>query len=577
MTPPRRDASPPGKSKLLLGLGLILAGILAWFIEYREGKVGTILLEVPLQVSEFVEGFETPEVVAPADRVFKIRVRAPVDNSWMGVRVTVVDQTGRAVDECGLKLEFYHGMHEGRSYQTGSTFDSGLLRVSAAGRYRFRISVTAGQGDTAVPQSLLAAKPLRLLILDRGGSAPQWRMVLSVAAPAAGLALVLPALADLRRRSREVGKVAKIPGTDLEPVLPAGSGDRMTFIDGLRGVACLSVVLCHFSVPGISQIAAVLQETFPKFIVSILRHGELGVEIFFVLSGLVIAYSLRNRPLGAKFVWRFAARRAIRLDPPYHLTLCVMAAQAAWLLPDTFCQLGPWFGGTPGVWANVFYLQDILRQPHILSIAWTLCLEIQFYLALVLLVWLAQALRRWLQRHQAWNPGPIAFILVFGPLAVLSIVAWFPSLSNFTFLGTWFRFFLGALTWWAMEGRIRKEVPGILILALLVLGSYTEDPRSIVAALTALLILVSHARGSLSRWLGAPLWQFLGRISYSLYLVHFMVAIPLTNWLWSLGPPSPAMAVTLLGAGTALSILTAWLFYCYIERPSIALSRTISY
>jgi len=195
----------------------------------------------------------------------------------------------------------------------------------------------------------------------------------------------------------------------------------------------------------------------------------------------------------------------------------------------------------------------------------------------VLLVWLAQAVTRWLQRHQAWHPGPIAFTLVFGPLAVLSLISWFPLLSDFTFLGTWFRFFLGAVTWWAMEGRIRKGIPGSLILLLLFLGCYAEDPRSIVAALTALLILVSHARGSLSRWLGAPLWQFLGRISYSLYLVHFMLAIPATNWLWSLGPQSPAVAVILFGAGTALSILTAWLFYLYIERPSIALSRTISY
>lgn len=204
MTPPALDAARPGKSKLWWGLGLILAGLLAWFLEYRAGRDGTILLEVPLKSADFADVFVTSAVPSPADRVYKIRVMAPVDNSWMTVRVSAVDQTGRSVDECRLKLEFYHGMHDGRSYQTGATFDSAFLRVPSDGLYRFHIGVIAGQGDSAEPQTLLAGKPLRFHALSSGTSASRWRLAIFVAAPTAGLALILPALA---RRCRKNGKV----------------------------------------------------------------------------------------------------------------------------------------------------------------------------------------------------------------------------------------------------------------------------------------------------------------------------------------------------------------------------------
>ena len=71
---------------------------------------------------------------------------------------------------------------------------------------------------------------------------------------------------------------------------------------------------------------------------AVLDAGHLGVQIFFVLSGFVISYSVSRYRVDARFIGRFALRRSIRLDPPYWMSislLCLGSAYAAKrLLPD---------------------------------------------------------------------------------------------------------------------------------------------------------------------------------------------------------------------------------------------------
>ena len=54
-----------------------------------------------------------------------------------------------------------------------------------------------------------------------------------------------------------------------------------------------------------------------------LKLGFVGVDIFFVLSGFVIAYSVREARITPRFLGRFALRRSIRLDPPYWITIAI--------------------------------------------------------------------------------------------------------------------------------------------------------------------------------------------------------------------------------------------------------------
>ena len=98
---------------------------------------------------------------------------------------------------------------------------------------------------------------------------------------------------------------------------PAGrlSPERLLFIDGLRGVAALAVLFYHFyyNSPYLETFDALL----PRWLCWLFGKGWMGVEIFFVISGFVIAHSLGKDRVTPKYAAGFILRRSIRLDPPY--------------------------------------------------------------------------------------------------------------------------------------------------------------------------------------------------------------------------------------------------------------------
>src|SRR3981081_2743080 len=95
---------------------------------------------------------------------------------------------------------------------------------------------------------------------------------------------------------------------------------RFTFVDALRGIAASAVVLFHAAEGG--HISALFDQA-PFGIQTLLRHGDFGVAIFFVLSGFVIAHSLRAEPLTIPGALRFMLKRSIRVDPPYWAAIAV--------------------------------------------------------------------------------------------------------------------------------------------------------------------------------------------------------------------------------------------------------------
>ena len=161
---------------------------------------------------------------------------------------------------------------------------------------------------------------------------------------------------------------------------------RFLFLDALRGIAALGVVLSHV-VEGkhIDGLAAIL----PGWTVAALKHGGLGVGIFFAISGFVIAHSVYADRVTLRFVGRFMLRRSIRLDPPYWLAIALVLASAglsAMVVPDKV----PLDVSTGQLLAHLFYLQEILGYPHLNIVFWTLCLEVQFYLIYVSLLCLSR-------------------------------------------------------------------------------------------------------------------------------------------------------------------------------------------
>jgi len=126
------------------------------------------------------------------------------------------------------------------------------------------------------------------------------------------------------------------------------------------------------------------QNWLSQLFIRLADYGRASVEVFFVVSGFAIAYSLRSAGSERLSLGRFMLRRAVRLDPPYWAALLlgglVMAIRARVIHQPI--ELPP-FGK---VVAHVLYLQDILGFGQFNVVFWTLCLEFQLYLAFAVMM-----------------------------------------------------------------------------------------------------------------------------------------------------------------------------------------------
>jgi peptidoglycan/LPS O-acetylase OafA/YrhL len=343
--------------------------------------------------------------------------------------------------------------------------------------------------------------------------------------------------------------------------------NRFTMIDGLRGVAASWVVLFHASEGGhIRGLEAVL----PDALVTALFHaGHYGVAIFFVLSGFVIAHSLHQRAIDVRFVGRFALRRAMRLDPPYFMSIAVVLAFAfvsAKVKHEAFA-----WPTWQTLLAHATYTQGFLEIEPLNAIYWTLPYEFQFYLVLCLLLGLAAQIDR--VRAGFGIPvlfSPLCALALMWPTGVLAKNLW-PGL----WLDLWYAFLVGVLGYWSWRSA-RANGPFTLFVGMvLIAGVVRMESFAIVASCTALLLRFAAGADRLGVWLRWRWLQGLGAISYSLYLTHNPVGGASFFVLRKLlGSGALAEAAALLVV-LVVTVACAAAFWFVFERPFIALAQRV--
>lgn len=340
---------------------------------------------------------------------------------------------------------------------------------------------------------------------------------------------------------------------------------RYLFVDALRGVASVGVLLAHILNNEISKTA--LEQILPRSFQVICFNGQFGVQIFFVLSGFVIALSLSQKPLTWPRALSFGARRQLRLDPPYFVAL--------FLLMGLHATFGRGFPDLKTLALNLFYLHNVTRAPQILGVAWTLCLEIQFYAAFVAILALD---RKFGKRTDAPFSGlavNLVWVTALFSCFAVQIATPFQQYAWGPF--SWFYFAAGVLCFWSWRGWAPPWTLGVVILAMAVgaLWSFTR-PMSFVSAslqgvgiglLTTLALSVVAERGKLADWSLGRIAQFAGRVSYSLYLTH---AFTVEALMWTTRALVGEKNGALWGLWLAipLSFLVAQAFYLAVERPS---------
>jgi peptidoglycan/LPS O-acetylase OafA/YrhL len=342
---------------------------------------------------------------------------------------------------------------------------------------------------------------------------------------------------------------------------PAPAGHRVVSIDGLRAASALAIIVHHYhNYLWMGRPEAYGGEAL-QFVATYLRSS---VQVFFLVSGFAIAHSLRGIVIDGGVVGRFILRRSIRLDPLYWIGLA-LALTYYFAIGDAITQLD--LRGE--IVTNALYVNGLMGTRFLVTPGWTLAIELQFYLALVLLGWLAQRI------------GSRA--VVFGPLMIAGVLLGANASSTTPpwFVPHWNVFFIGVTISWAVSGTVGWWLPAIGVacqLALIPFAPHFVDVHTCLTVAVCAGAVVMAATSTKLDWLLAnPPMRFIGRISYSLYITHWIVGREyLIASVRALGrPATEGEGIVLFATAVALSIGSAYVLYLLVESPTHHLSRRI--
>lgn len=353
---------------------------------------------------------------------------------------------------------------------------------------------------------------------------------------------------------------------------------RVPGIDGLRGIAVLSVVIYHFAQP-------------------VLRGGYLGVDVFFVLSGfLITSLLLREYAMTLRVSLKeFWIRRLRRIVPAATLVLLIVVPIARWAGGNLAVGIDKQFWGSllfVNNWVqiangNTYFGQD---QVQIFAHYWSLAVEEQFYIVFPPLV--VGVL--WLIRYRGWKVRPVlgAVFVILAALSAWRMAALYVPGEDPTrvYYGTdshAFGLLIGAalatlLTStnakardsWPIPRRWFTTLVGLLGLlafaALLWLMVVMGDDLDITywggllaaSLLTAfVLATVVFEAGLVSALMRTRPLRWLGERSFSLYLWHWPIIQLLHHWF----PDKPWQLLALIATSVSLPI-SAWSYH-HVETP----------
>lgn len=326
-------------------------------------------------------------------------------------------------------------------------------------------------------------------------------------------------------------------------------------IDGLRALAIISVLIFHM---------------FPKF----LPGGYVGVDIFFIISGYLIGSTIFNEYEKGNFSFlNFYQRRLIRIIP---LLLVVLFATFLlgyfFLLPHEFKSLGRHIGAASVFGSNFQLLKekgyfDTASELKPLLHLWSLGIEEQFYLFLpILILFINKVFKR-----------PI---IVITSIASCSLIYSFYLTSN----NLEAAFFRPESRFWELligvllsrvekipSPYLEKQKPYLsvlgIVLCLIAIFSYNNETPfpgfyALIPTLGAALLIYSGEKGLINNKIfKLNSLIFVGKISYSLYLWHW-VFLSFNQILYQQNPPRELIFIMVF-----ISVLLSIVTYYFIEKP----------
>jgi exopolysaccharide production protein ExoZ len=340
----------------------------------------------------------------------------------------------------------------------------------------------------------------------------------------------------------------------------------LNHVESIRAFAALAVGIFHFTnfswdKPNLlgdkwDQIFLLEQEWERNFF----TFGAQGVEIFYILSGFIIPYSLYKSRYRIKHYFHYITKRSIRLLPPYFLTIALIIGLSYYL--NTYVWLAGYNIEWRNVGANAFFLVDFIENnPNLLAhfpdnhwinpVFQTLKVEFQFYIIIGLLIPL-------IKKNDLYLIGIYIVMLAIGVYTIP---------DNTVFVNAPY-FLIGLAAFYIFEYDWNWTYAILLTLCLLSLFNFYVWQDLFAGMIGFSMVL----------WLPRKMkfLKFSGKISYSFYLIHGLIG---GNFLYyfresALFQNSPYLMVIF---ALLLSWIAAYLIYFCIEKPSILISKKIKY
>jgi peptidoglycan/LPS O-acetylase OafA/YrhL len=322
--------------------------------------------------------------------------------------------------------------------------------------------------------------------------------------------------------------------------------EEFATVTALRGLAALAVCWYH--------VALWLNFLPQGWVAFSAGGGWMGPHVFFVISGFVVPWALWRGGYRRADFGRFFAKRLIRLEPPYFATIALVLV-VEFLRSRIGAQTGVYTIDGTQLLLHIGYLNAFVGEAWLNPVFWSLAIEFQYYFAVALLFpWLCTRDWRWRTLLM------VALLVLYLPLHGQAQVTW---LTGYLPL-----FMCGFLLFQRHAGIIGEREFWLWLLVLVPLSfNYSLVMPGLVLLSVCLMLQ--------NRWHG-PVTDFLGRISYSLYLTHLPVGASLQRLL--LPHIDSDTGRIALAFGTLLfCILAAWIFYLVVERPSQRWAKRLSY
>jgi len=376
-----------------------------------------------------------------------------------------------------------------------------------------------------------------------------------------------------RPTAADAADLAKLPSATVEK-----GSQRIIALDSMRGIAALVVVFHHLdNTLDLDGTNPILGPIFHHSPLRILVDGRSAVMLFFVLSGFALSISI-----GKKFnYWTYLIRRLCRLMIPCAAGVLLAAAAVYLVHPAPIPALGGWFNDmvwneklTWGLIARHILMTGTKADGSLINVLWSLVIELRISIIFPALYFLSKG------RTKTAAVVAVAMEFLFRYLAIHSnnYVPFFnrnitEALEN---IGYYTPFFIAGIVARENIDAIRRFVARfhkIFVFAALLLAFRLEESgEDIQTGIGAFLIIILCVSAPyISNALSVKPIEWLGKISYSLYLVHLTLLATVFHLFYG------KVNNIILSIGVVVgSLILAQIFHVLVEDPSIHLGRWLT-